>query len=84
MSNREDTTMDASAITLPEWAETYTDVLGRTQHRVTGPNGNFLVTRKDRFAPFEVWRSDSLNTIARDRDLLRAREHAHYYAHAGH
>ena len=76
--------MSDTTITLPEWAETYADALGRTQYRVIGPNGTFLVTRKDRFAPFEVWLSTSLNTIARDRDLQSALGHARYYAHAGH
>jgi len=41
---------------------TYTDFMGRTQHAVDGPNGTYLVTRKNTRADFEIWRSDSIRT----------------------
>jgi hypothetical protein len=47
---------------------TYVDSTGRTQRAVDGPNGTFLITSKRDGEPFEVWRSDSLHTIARTRD----------------
>jgi len=81
MSNGEDTEVE-NTITLPVGVETYTDVLGRQQYCAKGPNGTFLVTRAQH--TWEVWRSDSLNTAARDRDLRHALEHAVYYANAGH
>jgi hypothetical protein len=80
MSNREDTAMDATII--PAGIESYADVLGRTQFRAVGPNGTFLITRAAH--TWEVWRSDSLNTIARDRNLRPALEVAVYYANVGH
>ena len=42
--------------------ETYTDVMGREQVRVAGPNGTWLVTANQRTGgrSFEVWKSDSV------------------------
>lgn len=56
--------------------ETYTDVLGRTQYAVTGPNGDYLVTRKNERSTWEVRRSDSLHTTAREATLDRALKRA--------
>lgn len=72
--------MDATII--PAGIESYADVLGRTQYRAVGPNGRFLITRATH--TWEVWRSDSLNTISRSRDLRSALLDAVYYANAGH
>jgi len=56
---------------------TYTDFMGRTQHAVDGPNGTYLVTRKNPRADFEIWRSDSIRTASTattlDTALTRAR-----------
>ncbi|QYN41182.1 hypothetical protein K1T35_48465 (plasmid) [Pseudonocardia sp. DSM 110487] len=64
-------------ITPPAGAETYTDVMGKTQWRVTGTDGRVLVTRAHLGDAFEVWRPDSLNTIYRDDNLQRALDVAH-------
>jgi len=53
-------------------ARVYTDALGRTQYAVDGPKGAFLVTRPDQHANWNVWRSDSLRTVAQARQLGRA------------
>jgi hypothetical protein len=58
------------ATILPRGIEVYRDALGHRQYRAEGPAGVFLVTRAQH--TWEVWRSDSLNTTARDRDLQHA------------
>lgn len=55
---------------------TYTDATGRTQRAVDGPNGTYLITRKNDSDPFAVWKSDSLNTQGKHRDPAAALEHA--------
>lgn len=55
---------------------TYTDVTGREQCAVEGPNGTFLVTSKNDFQPYEVWRNDSLKTHWRGPNFDRALEKA--------
>lgn len=72
----------AIPLPIPAGIETYADALGRQQYRAVGPNGTFLITRATH--TWEVWRSDSLNTIARSRVLQHAMEDAVYYANAGH
>jgi hypothetical protein len=69
---------EQAAPAVPAGVEAYADALGRQQWRAVGPNGTFLITRARH--TWEIWRSDSLNTIARDRDLYRAAEVALYYA----
>ena len=53
---------------------TYTDVTGRTQTAVTGPNAHVLITRKTDREPFQVWHAGSLATLARTSDRARALE----------
>jgi hypothetical protein len=43
-------------------ARTYTDFMGRTQYAVDGPNGTYLVTRKNTREDYAIWRSDSIRT----------------------
>jgi len=51
---------------------TYTDVMGRTQHAVDGPNGTYLVTRQNPRKDYEVWRSDSIRTAGKAATLETA------------
>lgn len=65
-----------TAVEIPTFARTYTDVTGRTQYAVDGPRGTFLITRKNDSELWTVWRSDSLGTSARLRNTARAIERA--------
>lgn len=51
---------------------TYEDFMGRTQWSVKGPLGNILVTRTDKFAQWEVWKSDTTRVVKRTRNLEAA------------
>lgn len=61
-----------AAAAAPAPARGYVDVSGRQQYAVDGPRGTFLITRKRDSDAWEVWRSDSLSTAARNRNLDRA------------
>lgn len=53
----------------------YRDALDRPQISVDGPKGHVLVTHRHKQAGdrvFEVWRSNSLRTLARTTDRTRA------------
>ncbi len=48
------------------------DIVNRPQTAVDGPRGTYLITRNNKFEPYQVWRSDSLATEMRTNDLERA------------
>lgn len=52
--------------------KTFIDPSGRPQTSVTGPKGHFLVTRHNDRAPYEVWCSDSINTLLTTSDKENA------------
>lgn len=56
----------------PVEVNTYQDVMGRTQHSVTGPRGHLLITRDNRTSAYTVWRSDSIRTLYRSRNIDEA------------
>jgi hypothetical protein len=47
---------------------TYRDFHEREQTSVDGPKGRVLITRGDRFDPYEVWHSDQITTIVTTSD----------------
>ena len=55
----------------------YDDALGRRQTAVDGPNGTYLVTRDNDFAPYLVWKSDEAHrAVYRGKDAALALEKA--------